>query len=150
MLPNFHDGDFILTEMVSYNLLGHAPQRGDVVVFRAPQEPGLDFIKRIIGLPHEKLELQNGKVYIFNTQHPQGFLLKEPYLVEGTKTEGRQTIHDGEIYTIGDAYVVFGDNREWSSDSREWGPIKKDSIIGRVWIRYWPPQAFSLIETPKY
>lgn len=151
MLPSFHDGDYLLTEMVTSNLLGKPLQRGDVLVFRSPEQPNLDFIKRVIGLSNEKIKIQNGKTFIINTQHPEGFLLDEPYLIPGTITQGRRTIHDGELFTIGEnAYAVFGDNRERSSDSREWGTIRKEAIIGRVWLRYWPPQAFSLIKTPSY
>lgn len=150
MLPNFHEGDFLLTEMVSYNLLGRIPARGDVIVFHSPEQPKLDFIKRIIGLPNEKIKLENGRIYVINSQYPEGFLLEEPYLREGTQTEGRKKIKEGEIFSIGEAYVVFGDNRERSSDSREWGAITKESIIGRVWLRYWPPQSFDLLAAPTY
>jgi len=150
MLPNFHEGDFLLTEMVGYNLLGRMPQRGDVIVFHSPEQPKLDFIKRIIGLPNEKIKLENGRVYITNSENLEGFLLEEPYLKEGTQTEGRRTIKEGEIFSIGDSYVVFGDNRERSSDSREWGAVSKGAIVGRVWLRYWPPQSFSLLAAPNY
>lgn len=150
MLPNFRDGEYLLTEMVGYNLLGKSPQRGDVVVFRSPEQPKLDFIKRVVGLPNEKIKIQNGDIFIVNSEHPEGFLLEENYLEAGTVTQGRKTIRDGELFSIGDGYVVFGDNRERSSDSREWGAIKKDSIVGRVWVRYWPPEVFRFIEAPTY
>lgn len=150
MLPNFHNGEYLLTEMVSYNLLKKEPQRGEVIVFRSPEQPNLDFIKRIIALPGEKVKLQNGKVFIINKENPEGFLLVENYLEEGTATEGRRTIKEGELFKTGEGYVVMGDNRERSSDSREWGVIGKESIIGRVWLRYWPPEAVTLIKPALY
>lgn len=150
MVPNFHDGEYLLTEMVSYNILKRAPQRGEVVVFRSPEQPNLDFIKRIITLPGEKIKLQNGKVFIINEANPEGFLLEEPYLEGGTLTQGRRTISDGEVFSVGDGYVVLGDNRDRSSDSREWGVIKKTDIVGKVWFRYWPPEEFSLIKSATY
>jgi len=151
MLPNFRNGEYLLTEMVSYNLLKKEPQRGEVVVFRSPEQPNLDFIKRVIALPNEKVKLENGKVFIINQEHPEGFLLEEDYLEEGTATEGRRTIKDGEVFSTGDSgYVVIGDNRERSSDSREWGVIGKESMIGKVWLRYWPPEAVALIKPAFY
>src|SRR3970282_2643244 len=106
MLPNFHNGEYLLTEMVSYNLLKKEPQRGEVVVFRSPEQPNLDFIKRIIALPGEEIKLENGKVFIINQEHPEGFLLEEDYLEEGTATEGRRTIKDGEVFSTGDRCSV--------------------------------------------
>ena len=150
MLPNFHNGEYLLTEMVSYNLLKKEPQRGEVVVFRSPEQPNLDFIKRIIALPGEEIKLQNGRVFIINDANPEGFLLEEDYLEEGTATEGRRTIDDGEVFAVSNGYVVLGDNRERSSDSREWGTIKKENIIGKVWLRYWPPEAVALIKPAFY
>ncbi|MEX0587402.1 MAG: signal peptidase I [Patescibacteria group bacterium] len=150
MLPNFHNGEYLLTEMVSYNLLKKDPQRGEVVVFRSPEQPNLDFIKRIIAVPGEEVKLQNGRVFIVNEENPEGFLLAEEYLEEGTVTEGRRTIKEGELFETEEGYVVLGDNRERSSDSREWGVIGKEGIIGRVWLRYWPPEAFGLIKPAIY
>lgn len=150
MLPTFRNGEYLLTEMVSYNLLKHEPQRGDVIVFRSPQQPNLDFIKRIVALPGEKIKMQNGDVFIINTGNPQGFLLNESYIQEGAETFGRRTIQDGEIFSTEEGYVVLGDNRDRSSDSREWGIIKTDEIIGKVWVRYWPPQVLSFIKSPSY
>ena len=150
MLPNFHNGEYLLTEMVSYNLLKKEPQRGEIVVFRSPEQPNLDFIKRIIALPGEEIKLQNGRIFIINDANPEGFLLEEDYLEEGTATEGRRTIDDGEVFAVSNGYVVLGDNRERSSDSREWGTIKKENIIGKVWLGYWPPEAVALIRPAFY
>ncbi|NIT04340.1 signal peptidase I [Candidatus Saccharibacteria bacterium] len=150
MLPNFHDGEYLLTEMVTYNLLKHPPERGEVIVFRSPEQPNLDFIKRIVALPGEKVKIQNGDVFIINSEHPEGFLLNEPYLEGGTGTYSRRTIREGEVFSTEDGYVVMGDNRERSSDSREWGAVNREDIIGRVWLRYWPPEALALIKPPTY
>jgi len=150
MIPNFENGQYLLTEMVTYNLLRREPKRGDVIVFRSPQQPQLDFIKRIIALPGEKIKLQNGDVFIINKDNPQGFLLNEPYIVKEAKTYGRRTIKDGEIFPANEGYILLGDNRERSSDSREWGTVSKTEIIGKVWVRYWPPPDLSLIKTPNY
>lgn len=150
MVPNFHNGEYLLTEMVSYNILKREPERGEVVVFRSPDQPKLDFIKRIIAVPGERIKIQNGQLFIINEGNPGGILLDEPYLEEGTQTTGRRTIKDGEIFVAGEGYVVLGDNRERSSDSREWGVITEADIIGRVWLRYWPPQALALIKPPTY
>lgn len=150
MIPNFHNGEYLLTEMVSHNILKKDLQRGEVVVFRSPEQPNIDFIKRVIGLPGEKIKLQNGKVFIINEAHPEGFLLGEDYLEEGTITEGRRTIQEGIVFEIDDGYIVMGDNRGRSSDSREWGVIERENIIGRVWLRYWPPEAVALLKPAVY
>src|SRR3990172_1794521 len=89
MLPNFCNGEYLLTEMVSYNLLKKEPQRAEVIVFRSPEQPKLDFIKRIIALPNEKVKLENGKVFIIKQEHPERFLLEEDYLEEGRSEERR-------------------------------------------------------------
>lgn len=144
MLPNFHTGERIFTEKISYRF--HDPQRGDVVVFRYPLAPINDYIKRIIGLPGEELEIKDGKITVFNSQHPQGFLLNEPYLAAGTVTQGKAAIPDGVKFKVPEGqYLVMGDNRSESSDSREWGPVPKANLVGRVFLRYWPPSALSII-----
>ena len=144
MYPTLKTGEFILTNKLSLRFSDL--KRGDIVVFKYPRNEKLDYIKRIIALPNETIEIKNNKVYIFNKEHPEGFVLDESYLPENTKTTGRLSIQEGQKYTTGpDEYVVFGDNREQSSDSREWGFVKKDLIIGKAWIRYWPPSAMAKI-----
>ena len=150
MLPGFKNGELLLTEMVSYNLLRREPQRGDVVVFRSPEQPNLDFIKRVIALPDEEIKIQNGNIFIINNDNPEGFLMNEPYLENGITTQGRRTIREGEIFSTGEGYIVMGDNRERSSDSRVWGVIRRNDVIGRAWLRYWPPGAFTLINPQDY
>lgn len=150
MLPNYHNGDYLLTEVVSYKFLGKELQRGDVIVFRSPHQPNRDFIKRVIALPGEKIKIQNAKIYIINSDYPEGFLLTEPYLPLEITTQAREIIREGELFEIGEGYVVMGDNRPRSSDSRDWGIVEKDKIIGRAWLRYWPPSALAFISTPEY
>lgn len=152
MYPNFHDGEFLLTDKLSYRFGG--PQRGDVVVFTAPPQArcpvGLncDFIKRIVGLPGEKIKVENGSIFI------NGQKLSEPYenLTKGTNGGifSESFLSDGIERDISqNSYVVMGDNRPNSSDSRDWGPIKKDSIVGKAWLRYWPPQTAGVLAFEK-
>lgn len=123
MLPNFRDGELLLTDKISYRL--YKPERGDVVVFRAPTPRKVDFIKRIIGVPGETIRIENGTVFIDDQE------LAEPY--ETAKTGGRTTVTLDR-----DQYFVLGDNRGSSSDSRSFGPIERKKIKGRVWLVYWP------------
>ncbi len=109
-------------------------KRGDVVVFRYPTDPGQFFIKRIIGLPGEKIQLREGKITVYNSGNPGGFTLNEKeYLSTSVRTHGETitALAKGE-------YFVLGDNRMFSSDSRAWGPVKEDEIIGKVLLRAWP------------
>lgn len=150
MLPNYHDGDYLLTEVVSYKFLGRELQRGDVIVFRSPQQPNRDFIKRIIALPGEKIKIQNGIILLVNRGYPEGLLLTEPYLPPEITTQARDAIREEELFEIGEGYIVMGDNRPRSSDSRDWGIVGKDRIVGRAWLRYWPPSALTFISTQEY
>lgn len=150
MLPNYHDRDYLLTEVVSFKFLGRELERGDAIVFHAPEQPSLDFIKRIIALPGEKIKIQNGRIFIVNRDHPGGFLLQEPYLATGVTTQPGKLIREGELFEVGQGYVVMGDNRPRSSDSRDWGVVKKEAIVGHAWLRYWPPPTLAVISTPKY
>lgn len=138
MLPNFVNGELILTDKISYKI--RQPSRGDVVVFRAPQDAGKDFIKRIVGLPGETLELAEGKIYV------NGNAIDEQYLGPGFVTLGGSFLREGAKVIVPDAeYLVLGDNRNHSSDSREWGTIKKSEVVGRAFIIYWPPPSFALV-----
>ena len=134
MLPNLHDGQFLIIDKVSYYL--HPPQRGDIVVFHYPKNPGRDFIKRIIALPGEEVEIRQGRVFI------NGEELMEPYPVErGSYSWGPAVVGEGE-------YFVLGDNRNNSSDSHSWGMLPRRNIIGRAWLSYWPPRYWAII--PRY
>lgn len=148
MEPNFHDAEYILTDKISYRF--SEPKRGDVVIFKAPTDQNVDFIKRIIALPGEKIEIKNRSIVIYNSENPNGFTLSENY---GTiePISGGSFLKEGKIVEIPeDSYIVLGDNRTHSFDSRQWGPLPKNSIIGKAWIRYWPLQKFSIIRTVSY
>src|SRR3989344_3510614 len=139
MEPNFHDKEYILTNKFEYRF--GDPKRGDVIVFKSPQNPEIDYIKRIIGLPGEKLKLVNNHYYI------NGVELQEPYIAPELYTYNGAYLKEGvEIVIPDDYYFVSGDNRPRSSDSREWGPIPRSSIIGRSQLRYWPFNRFGLID----
>jgi len=143
MLPNFHNHEYILTEKVSYRR--GDPQRGDVIVFHAPPPNESDFIKRIIGLPGETIELRGGRVFI------NGRPLSEKYLPNTFATNERSFLREGVPYTIPpNYYMAFGDNRNFSSDSREFGPISKQSIVGKAFFKYWPLSEMELIKHPLY
>ena len=144
MEPNFHDGEYILTDKISYRF--GEPKRGDVVVFKAPSNPDVDFIKRIVALPGEKLKIDNNRVVIFNDEHPKGFTLSEPFEVM-EPIAGGSHIKEGKTLEVpAGNYFVFGDNRSHSFDSREWGPLPKKSIVGKAWLRYWPLSKISIIK----
>lgn len=123
MFPTFVDGELLLTEKVSYRF--SQPKRGDVIVFEAPVGHNIDFIKRIIGLPGEKVSVHDGSIFI------NGNKLNEPYLNVDTPGDETRTLSSNE-------YFVMGDNRPSSSDSRVFGAITKDKIQGRVFFVYWP------------
>ncbi len=131
MEPNFHDQQYLIIDELSYRT--GSPQRGDVVVFRYPLDPKEFFIKRVIGLPGETVEVANGKVKIENDAHPNGFILDEsPYLTNVT-TSGNRV-----VTLTGDQYYLLGDNRPESLDSRIFGPVDRSLLIGRVWVRGYP------------
>lgn len=144
MEPNFHDHEYLIIDEISYRF--NAPQRGDIIVFRYPQNPQEYFIKRIIALPGESLEVKDGEIYLYNDQYPAGIKLSEPYLDVNLKTYvGSQQ----KVFLEPGAYYVLGDNRNASKDSRSFGPVDKSFIIGRVWLRGWPfnkLNAFSAVQ----
>jgi len=131
MEPNFEDGDYLLVDELSYRF--SVPERGDVIIFRYPQDPSQFFIKRIIGLPDETIEIKNNTVTIYNNNKPEGFVLDENYLSSEQKTIGTSVTK-----TDDNEYFVLGDNRLQSSDSRRWGPVNKTLITGKAFLRPWP------------
>lgn len=148
MEPNFKNGDYLVVNELGYkqtdvNILGSHLftvgmtkdlKRGEVVVFRYPRNPEQYFIKRIIGLPGEQIKIADGKVKIFNQEKPEGAILEESeYLKKDLSTGGSI-----DITLNKDQYFVLGDNRQNSSDSRVWGPLPKNDIIGKVLLRAWP------------
>jgi signal peptidase I len=139
MEPNFEDGDYLIIDEITYRF--REPKRGEVVVFKNPLNERQRFIKRIVGLPGEKIEISNGKIFISNGERK---ILTEPYL-NFSFTSG-----DVQITLGKDEYFVLGDNRQFSLDSRRFGPIKKKEIVGRVFLRLWPIYSFAKIEAPAY
>ena len=133
MDPTFDTGDYLIVDELSYQF--KAPERGSILVFKYPLDPRKHFIKRVIGLPGETIEVREGVITILNDEHPEGFVLDEPY-VEIKKAEDFDFIlEDGQ-------YFVLGDNRMWSADSRVWGPLPEENIIGRPILRAWPAGIF--------
>lgn len=129
MFSTFLDGDYLIIDEISYHL--GEPQRGDVVVFKYPLDTKRYFIKRIIGLPNEEIEVKNGIITITNKENPEGFELKENYL--------KQDFSDSFSFKTGDKeFFVLGDNRARSSDSRFWGALPENLIIGRALVRLLP------------
>ncbi|HLC44254.1 MAG TPA: signal peptidase I [Patescibacteria group bacterium] len=143
MQPNFHDGEYLIIDEISYRLT--QPKRGDVAVIRSPADNSQFFIKRIIGLPGETVEISGGKVVIINTEHPRGTILTEDYIPSAAATFGSLKI---QLST--DQFYVLGDNRLASSDSRSFGPINRSKIIGRVLLRAFPLNKFATFSAPNY
>ncbi len=136
MFPTFDNGQYLIVDEISY-ILGKA-HRGDVVIFKYPGDTKRYFIKRIIGLPNEKITINNGEVTITNKEHPEGFKMVEPYINE--------KIFTGEEYTTkDDEYFVMGDNRNRSSDSRAWGILPKKLMVGRAFLRLLPFNTVSFL-----
>lgn len=121
----------------------HPPQRGDIVVLHPPVDNGRPYIKRVIGLPGDRLSIHDGAVYV------NGERLNEPYL-HGIATAWSGSIGQEEITIADDEVFVLGDNRNNSTDSRVFGPIKIDEIIGKAWISYWPSDRLDILSTPDY
>jgi signal peptidase I len=148
MKPNFLNGEFLLTDKLSYQF--GQPQRGDVVVFKAPPtepcaEEQCEYIKRIIGLPGDKVMVKEGQVYL------NGKLLDQPFLSEGLITDPGDYNQEGVEKTVPEGeYLCFGDNRPQSRDGREFGPIKRESIIGKAFFKYWPPQSVGLVSAVRF
>ena len=138
MVPSFEHGEYLIVDEFSYHFT--EPQRGEVIIFRYPNDPSKFFIKRIVGLPEEKMEIKNGKAIIFNQQFPEGIALDEGYVIQN----GNYSMDDLSVTLGADEYFVMGDNRPMSSDSRIWGTLSRDLIVGRAWIRLWPLQKASI------
>ncbi len=142
MEPNFHNSQYLMVDKLSYRI--HPPKRGDVVVFHPPNAPSLNYIKRIIALPGEQIEIKNGEIFINNAR------LAEPY-IPAEKTLIRYSEAANLKQTLGnDEYFVLGDNREHSSDSREWGSVPAANVIGRAWLVIFPLKNFGVVFHPTY
>lgn len=138
MEPNFEDREYLIVDEMSYYF--RAPERGEIIIFHYPRDPQQFFIKRIIGLPGETVEIRDGRVRIINPAYPKGFTLEEPYL----NPPGRPTRPDVTATLGAEEYFVMGDNRDFSSDSRIWGTLNKKLIVGRALIRAWPPKRIGI------
>ena len=139
MFPNFYDNDYLLTDKISYRL--NIPKRGDVIIFKAPKNEEYDYIKRVIALPGESISInENNQVVLDNK------IFNEPYLSPEIKTFAGVFLEIGKTVTVPEnQYFVLGDNRSHSSDSRDWGFVPKENIIGKAWLRYWPPKMMGII-----
>ena len=142
MEPNFYDKEYLIIDELSYRL--RVPQRGEVIVFKYPNNPKEYFLKRIVGLPGERIKVAEGKITVYNHEHPEGVVLDEPYLPRDLDTAG-------EIIKVlsAEEYFVMGDNRPNSYDSRRFGPIDKSLIVGRAWFRGWPFNRAQILSEPE-
>ena len=131
MEPNLHNGQYLIIEKMSYRF--SEPQRGDIIVFHYPSNPKRDFIKRIIGLPGETVQVQRGQIFTNGKPLPESY---QPN--EGTYNWGPGLIGEDE-------YFVLGDNRNNSSDSHSWGTLPRDLIVGKAWFTYWPTSEWGVI-----
>lgn len=141
MFPTLENGDYVLTDKISYRF--DEPQRGDIVVFHAPpsaqcpQGTGCDYIKRIIAVPGDSIEVRDSAFYLNGQQ------LTETYLGPGVDTSSHSFTGNRAVTLGVDEYFVSGDNRPRSSDSRAWGPIGSAEIVGKAFFRYWPINSIS-------
>ncbi len=145
MEPSFYDHEYLIIDEITYRF--NDPQRGDIVVFRYPRNPQEYFIKRMIGLPGESVQIKDGQVIIFNEENPDGKILEEYYLPDDLKTYG---MTDEKIVLGNNEFFVLGDNRNSSKDSRSFGPVNESYLTGRVLFRGWPFNRITLFEAPTY
>jgi len=130
MVPTFDDGEYLIVDEISY--YAGEPKRGDVVIFRYPKDPSKYFIKRIIGLPGDTVVIEDGSVKIRAGEGSSGLTLEETYVTHASRDNLVTTLGKGE-------YFVMGDNRRNSLDSRVWGALPRENIIGRAFLRLFPP-----------
>lgn len=130
MEPALHDGQYLIISKLIYWL--HPPERGDIIVFHPPGNPDDDYIKRVVGLPGEQIEIRNGTVWV------NGIVIEEPYVLNPGSYSGTWNLEEGE-------YFVLGDNRRNSSDSHTWGELPRGNIVGKAWLCYWPPEEWRLV-----
>ncbi|MBI4770756.1 MAG: signal peptidase I [Chloroflexi bacterium] len=130
MEPTLHNGEYLILSKLTYKL--DDPERGDVIVFRYPRNPERDFIKRIVGLPGDHVEVRDGGVYVNGARLSEDYILSAP-LYESTWDVGASE------------YFVLGDNRNNSSDSHSWGLLPAENVIGKAWITYWPPTDWGIV-----
>lgn len=131
MLPTFEGGQYLIVDQLSYDF--QQPERGEIIIFRHPDASTTFLIKRIIGLPGETVEIDGSLIRIVNSEHPEGFIVDEPYVANPSITSGPDS-----FVLAQDEYFVLGDNRSASSDSRAFGALQEKFIIGRAFLRLWP------------
>lgn len=143
MEPSFYDKEYLIIDELSYRF--QDPLRGAIVVFRYPLDPSQYFIKRVIGLPGERVRINGGQVTIFNAENTDGLTLDESAYLPRAFTTGEKT-----VTLRADEYYLLGDNRSASMDSRVFGPVKRKLIVGRVWLRGWPIGRLTNFSSPQY
>lgn len=142
MYPTFNDKEYLITSLIEKHL--DRIDRGDVIVFKPPIEVEKNFIKRIVAVGGDKIRIENGNVYLNDR-----LLDENMYLSSYIKTNAGTFLKEGISLTVpSDDYFVMGDNRLYSSDSREWGFLPKSNIIGKSVLRIWPLAHFSVIQNP--
>jgi len=141
MFPTFKDQEYLLTDKVTYK--ARLPKYGDVIVFKAPVNENFDFIKRVIATPGQTVMIKGGHVVV------NGEPLNEFYLPQEYTTSPGQFLHENVPFVVPEGSIMaFGDNRDHSSDSRDWGPVPYQNIVGRVFFRYWPAPVVGVISNP--
>jgi len=141
MEPNFQENDYLIIDQVTYRL--REVERGEIVVFHPPENDSQYYIKRVIGLPGESVEILEGDVVVYTEEYPNGITLEEEYIEEYTHGHAR-------VYLGLDEYYLLGDNRTSSLDSRTFGAVSENHLIGRVWLRGLPIDMFGTIGIPDY
>jgi len=141
MEPSFHSNDYLITEKISFRI--RPPQRGEIVILHPPENPNINYIKRIVGLPGDIIQIRDGSVYVNNKK------INEPYLTSDEQTLASKK--DGYTVTLKESeYFVMGDNRNHSRDSREIGPVPKENIVSRIWFRLLPINQIKAFAAVKY
>ncbi|MBI5147619.1 MAG: signal peptidase I [Parcubacteria group bacterium] len=143
MEPNFSNGDYLVIDELTYRF--REPARGETIVFRYPGNESTYYIKRIIGLPGERVTVKDGAISVYSGVSKDGLRVPENYLPVGLKTSG-----DLDVTLKGGDYFVLGDNRNFSFDSRSWGSLSKNEIVGLVRLRLWPINEVKAFEAPNY
>ncbi len=131
MQPTLHEGEFIMVNRLAYKHGNY--QRGDIVIFHNPVNPREDFIKRLIGIPGDQIDIQNGQVSV------NGVILQEDYIAEPVSYQGQWKVPEGYLF-------VLGDNRNQSYDSHSWGYLPQENVVGKAVVIYWPPKDMRIIQ----
>ncbi|MDY6878476.1 MAG: signal peptidase I [Chloroflexota bacterium] len=131
MEPTLHNGQYLVISKLTYWI--HPPERGDIIVFHPPNSPAEDYIKRIVGLPGEQVEVRGGEIWVDSAS------IEEPYITNPGPYSSAWSLGDGE-------YFVLGDNRGNSNDSHSWGVLPEENIVGKAWLCYWPPEEWGMVK----